>query len=109
MRHRTDRLSAAVNNPSDSQEFTARYQGLMRHYDLAKEKTQARHGNENGDVESSHRHFKTAVDQALMMRGSRDFADIPSYVAYLNEIVEGRNSGRKKRLAEEQAVARRRP
>jgi hypothetical protein len=106
VRHRTDRLSAAVNNPSDSQEFTTRYQGLMRHYDLSMEKTQPRHGNENGDVESSHRHFKTAVDQALMMRGGRDFADIPSYVAFLNEIVEGRNSGRKQRLAEEQAVLR---
>ena len=32
------------------------------------------HGNENGDVEQSHRQFKRAVDQALMLRGSRDFA-----------------------------------
>jgi len=33
-RHRTDRLSTAVNNASDRAEFTERYQGLMRHYGL---------------------------------------------------------------------------
>ena len=105
-RHRTDRLSAAVNNPSELREFTARYQGLMNHYDLSMEKTQPRHANENGDVESSHRHFKTAVDQSLMMRGNRDFSNIESYVLFLNEIADGRNAGRQKRLAEEQAVLR---
>jgi len=108
-RHRTDRLSAAVNNPSESREFTARYQGLMNHYDLQMEKTQPRHANENGDVESSHRHFKTAVDQALMMRGSRDFIDIASYVSFLDSIVDGRNAGRRKRLSDEQATLRELP
>jgi hypothetical protein len=106
LKHRTDRLSAAVNNPSDSQEFTARYQGLMNHYELSMEKTQPRHANENGDVESSHRHFKTAVDQALMMRGSRNFDDMKAYVSFLDEIAEGRNAGRQKRLAEEREVLR---
>lgn len=105
-RHRTDRLSAAVNNPSETREFTARYQGLMNHYELSMEKTQPRHANENGDVEASHGHFKTAVDQALMMRGSRDFADLDAYVSFLDEIADGRNAGRQKRLAEERAVLR---
>lgn len=108
-RHRTDRLSAAVNNLSDSREFTARYQGLMTHYDLSMEKTQPRHANENGDVESSHHHFKTAVDQALMMRGSRDFEDLQTYVSFLDGIAAGRNAGRQKRLVEELAVMRELP
>ena len=93
-RHRTDRLRAAVNNPSDLKEFTARYQGLMNHYALQMEKIQPRQANENGDVESSHNHFKTAVDQALMMRGSRDFERIEAYVEFLDSIVDGRNLGR---------------
>ena len=100
-RHRTDRLSAAVNNPSDNQEFTDRYQALMDHYGLAMEKTQPRHAHENGDVESSHNHFKKAVDQALMMRGSRDFPDKASYIAFLEGIVDSRNVNRKERFAEE--------
>ena len=130
LRHRTDRMSAAVNNPSKRQSgkhgdkhndgvseddrlpaatFTARYQGLMNHYRLQMEKTQPRRGNENGDIESSHRHFKDAVDQALMLRGSRDFADLDAYKKFLQEIVDGRNSGRTERLAEEQAVLRELP
>lgn len=105
-RHRTDRLSAAVNNPSDSREFTLRYQGLMRHYGLRMEKTQPRHGNENGDVESSHRYFKTAVDQALMLRGSRDFETVAAYASFLDEIADGRNSNCQKRLADEHDALR---
>ena len=35
--------------------------------------------NENGDVEQSHHRFKQAVDQALMLRGSRDFASRGDY------------------------------
>jgi hypothetical protein len=76
----------------------------MKHYDLQMEKTQPRHANENGDVESSHHHFKTAVDQALMMRGSRDFVDLASYQSFLDQIVSDRNAGRKKRLGEERAM-----
>ena len=56
IRHRTDRRSAAVNNLSETKEFTSRYQSLMDHYGLEKELIQARQANENGDVESSHRH-----------------------------------------------------
>ena len=108
-RHRTDRLSAAVNNLSDSQEFTARYQGLMDHYGLKMEKIQPRQAHENGDVESSHGHFKTAVDQALMMRGSREFENMGVYVLFLDEIADSRNTGRQKRLAEERAVLRELP
>jgi len=33
-RHRTDRMSAAVNNLSDQREFSRRYQVLMDHYGL---------------------------------------------------------------------------
>ena len=78
-RHRTDRLSTAVNNMSDPVEFTDRYKGLMCFYGLESEKTQAGHGNENGDVEQRHHRFKRAVAQELMLRGSVDFASVDEY------------------------------
>jgi hypothetical protein len=53
-----------VQNASAQKEFT---------YGLTPERIQAEQANENGDVEQSHRRFKEAVDQALMLRGSRDF------------------------------------
>ena len=106
IRHRTDRLSAAVNNLSETKEFTSRYQSLMQHYGLEKERIQARKANENGDVESSHRHFKEAVDQALMLRGSRDFESRQDYAKFLCELLRQRNLGREIRLQAEQAKLR---
>ncbi len=105
-RHRTDRLSAAVNNLSESREFTERYRGLMEHYGMEKEKIQPRQAHENGDVESSHRHFKEAVDQALMLRGSREFANREVYTTFLVDLLRQRNAGRQSRLREEQALLR---
>ena len=72
-RHRTDCLSAAIANTSNHEEFTQRYQGLLEHYALRPEKTNPNSGHENGDVEQRHHRFKRAVDQALMLRGGRDF------------------------------------
>ena len=78
-RHRTDRLSTAVNNMARPAEFTDRYEGLMRYYGLEAEKIQAGHGNENGDVEQRHHRFKRAVEQELLLRGSQDFASVDDY------------------------------
>jgi Mu transposase-like protein len=106
VRHRTDRLSAAVNNLSETKEFTSRYQGLMDHYGLEKERIQARQAHENGDVESSHRHFKEAVDQALMLRGSRDFECRDEYSKFLTELLRQRNLGREIRTQSERVLLR---
>jgi hypothetical protein len=47
--------------------------------------------HENGSVESSHRYLKQAVDQALLLRGHRDFDDRPAYEAFVREVVMRRN------------------
>ena len=103
-RHRTDRMSAAVNNLSDQRDFTRRYQALMDHYRLEMEKINPRQAHENGDAEQSHNRFKQAVDQALQLRGSRDFTDRAAYDRFLREVLDQRNAGREKRLAEERAA-----
>ena len=105
-RHRTDRMSLAVNNASESKEFTRRYQALMDHYGLEMEKINARQAHENGDAEQSHNRFKEAVDQALLLRGSRDFVDRAAYARFLRDILDQRNAGRQARFAEERAVLR---
>jgi hypothetical protein len=108
-RHRTNRLSTAVNNMSDPASFTDRYQGLMHYYGLESEKIQAGHGNENGDVEQRHHRFKRAVAQELMLRGSADFASVDEYRHFLAAMFGRLNAGRKQRLAEEMAVMRELP
>lgn len=106
VRHRTDRMSLAVNNATPAKEFRQRYQGLLEHYGLVGEKIQAEHANENGDIEQRHRRFKEAVDQALMLRGSRDFLSRDEYARFHRGLTEQLNAGRRQRLLEEMAVLR---
>lgn len=108
-RHRTDRLSTAVNNVTNPAEFTDRYEGLLRYYGLEGEKTQAGQGHENGDVEQRHHRFKRAVEQELLLRGSRDFARLEDYQQFLQGLFERLNAGRKQRLTEEMAVMKELP
>lgn len=103
-RHRTDRLTAAVSAESETEMFTRRYKSLLTHYGLEGQAIQPRRPNENGDVEQSHHRFKQAVDQALMLRGSRDFAGRGDYQTFLKKLMAGRNVNRKERFIQEMAV-----
>lgn len=106
--HRTDNLSAAVRDldRDGHHEFTRNYQSLLGHYGLQPSANTAGCANQNGDVEQSHHRFKQAVDQALRVRGSRDFADRPAYERFLIELVRARNLTRSERWATEQAALR---
>jgi hypothetical protein len=106
-RHRTDSLSAAVQLLDGSAAFTRRYQDLLAHYGLHGEQIQPGRAHENGDVEQRHHRFKVALDQALMLRGSRDFADRAAYEQFVRELFAQLNAGRRARLTEE--VGRLRP
>lgn len=108
-KHQSDRMTAAVCNLHSPAEFTARYLALLRHYGLKGQKIQAAKPHENGDVEQRHYRFKRAVDQALMLRGSRDFAGREAYEAFLEQLFAQLNAGRQERLAEELAVLRKLP
>jgi hypothetical protein len=106
LKHRTDRLSAAINNLDDKRELTAHYGALMRHYDVAGQKTNPNSGNENGDVEQSHHRIKRAVKQALILRGSNDFAKRQEYEQFVNQLLDRRNQGRRDRFTVEQQYLR---
>lgn len=106
--HRTDHMGAAVR-PLDAagrQDFTARYKGLMAHYGMEPTANTAGEAHQNGDVEQAHYRFKEAVDQALRVRGSRDFADRAAYERFLHELVRQRNLTRQARFEEERAALR---
>jgi len=104
--HRTDRMSAAVNNLCDAKEFTRAYEGLLRHYRISGQKIQAGQANENGDVEQRHYRFKQAAEQALLMRGSRDFPAVAAYQAFLTKLFTRLNAGRRERYLDEVAQLR---
>jgi hypothetical protein len=107
--HRTDSLSSAVNNMSNREEFNRRYEAVMRYYGVKPRHTNPASPNENGDCEQSHHRFKRAVEQALLLRGSRDFSSIAEYTQFLKDLFAQRNAGRRARLTEEIAVMRELP
>jgi len=108
-RHRTDRLSAAVQKPDNPEEFTQRYRALLDHYGLEGQKTQAKSPNENGDVEQRHYRLKKALEQSLMLRGSCDFQSREDYGTFLGKLFIQLNAGRRDRFKEELRVLRRLP
>jgi hypothetical protein len=106
--HRTDHLGAAIHPlPADEQvAFKERYAALMRHYGMQPTMNNTGVAHENGDVEQSHFRFKEVVDQALRLRGSRDFASRVLYERFLHDLVRRRNATREPRWLEEQQQLR---
>ena len=108
-KHRTDCLTTAVNKAANPEDFTWRYQDLVDHYRITPCKTNPSSPHENGDVEQRNYRFKKAVDQTLLLRGSRDFEDRSAYEEFLRKLFKQLNAGRKKRFMQEQAVLHRLP
>jgi transposase len=101
-RHRTDNLSAATHELADGgRAFTERYGAALAHYGVEPDANTPGRGHENGDVEQAHHRFKRAVEQALLLRGSREFASRAEYETFLWQILAGRNRGRQDKLREE--------
>jgi Mu transposase-like protein len=78
----------------------------MAHYGMEPTTNTLGVAHENGDVEQAHYRFKDAVDQALRVRGSRDFASRAAYDRFLAELVRKRNLTRQVRFAAEQQALR---
>ena len=104
-----DRLSAAVHKEIHPEVFTQRNESLLAHYGVEGRRIQVSKPNENGDVEQRHYRLKEAVDQTLMLRGSRDFESREDYKKFLERLFDELNSGRRERVQEELKRLRRLP
>src|SRR6056297_477945 len=109
LRHRTDKLSAAINKDCNRKEFTDGYNALLNHFGMDGEHTNPDSGNENGDVEQSHNRLKITIAQALMMRGSKGFRSRDEYKEFLRRLTIKKNTGRQKRFEEEIKLLRKLP
>jgi len=106
--HRSDSLSAAFRNLDRDarQDLTRRYHSLMQHYRMTPTRNNTGVAHENGSIESAHGHLKKAVEDALLLRGSRDFADLDSYRRFIDEIVGRHNARRRKQIDLERSKLR---
>lgn len=100
LEHRSDSLSAAFRNldAAAQEDLTQRYQGLMRHYDMTPSRNNPGVAHENGSIESPHGHLKKALEDALLLRGSRDFDNLDAYRRFIDEIVGRQNANNRKRI-----------
>lgn len=92
--HRTDSLSAAYRNllPAAKEDVTEAYQKLCLHYNMTPSRNNRGKGHENGSIESPHGHFKRRLAQALLLRGSCDFASIAEYQAFIDQVIARLNA-----------------
>lgn len=104
--HRTDSLSAAFKNLSKQEDLTEGYREFCAHYGMEPTRNNRGVSHENGTIEASHRHLKTRIDQALMIRGSRDFDSINAYRQFVRDSVASHNRRIHKEYMEELAYLR---
>ncbi len=103
--HRTDSLSAAFRNlkKEDREDLTRRYEDLCRHYGMTPTRNNRGVAHENGSIEGSHGHLKREIEDALLLRGSRDFDNLDAYRAFIDEIAGRINARKDKQIDAERA------
>ncbi len=104
--HRTDSLSAAFRNLDGNTEddLTRRYDALMRHYGMTPSRNNRGAAHENGAVEGPHGHLKRAIEDALLLRGSRAFDTLDDYRRFIDDLVGRRNARAAKPIEAERAA-----
>ena len=100
---RSDNLSAATRELKESRgrSVTKRFGAVLEHYGMESTRIRPGKSHENGIAEKSYDTLKTALDQALLLRGSREFTTVADYESFIAEVVERLNAPRAARLASE--------
>lgn len=103
-RLRSDSLTAAVNNLNSKHAFHAGYRSFLEHFGVNGHRINVRQPQENGDCESSHGHLKDYLDQALRLRGNRNFESLDQLRTFIDEQLAKRNAKRREAIARERAL-----
>jgi transposase InsO family protein len=105
---RSDNLSAATHELklTGGRTLTRRYRDLLEHYGVRSSRIRPGESHENGVVEQKHYRTKSAIAQALVIRGGKDFADVGEYAALVRDVVEESNRSRGPKLSLEREALR---
>jgi transposase InsO family protein len=113
--HQTDNSTAATHRIPDGKgvvveegkrPFNAEYVTMMRHFGMTPRTIAVGKKEQNGDVEASNGALKRRLEQALLLRGSRDFESVEAWQAFVDEVVRKANKARGSRVCEEIEVMR---
>ena len=100
---RSDNTSAATHEVrrSGGRALNDNYAALLEHYGLRSTRINRGQSHENGVAEQAHYRLKDAIDQALLLRGSRDFDTVDHYADFVAQMVARRNRLVKGKLEQE--------
>ena len=102
---RSDNLSAATHAiPQGGRELNRRFKAVLDHYGARSTRIEPGKSNQNGVVEKAHDRLKSALEQALVVRGNRDFASVESYMTFVEEVRSRLNVAAIARLADERPL-----
>jgi hypothetical protein len=113
--HQTDNSTAATRRIAKEDRafvdgrrrpFHDRYLSLMRHFGMTPRTTEVGAKEQNGDVEAGHGALKRRLEQALLVRGSRDFESAGAWQAFVDGVLRKANAARGPRVAEELTAMR---
>jgi len=90
--HRTDSLSAAFNNLAECEELTRRYAQLCDDYGMRASRNNRGESHENGAIEARQASLKKALEQSLLLRGTREFAELAHYEQFVADTVRRLNA-----------------
>lgn len=87
---RHDNLSAATHElkRSGGRTLTKRFADVLAHYGLRSTRIRPGESHENGVAEKGNDLVKSALEQALKLRGSREFDSVEAYLAFAREVVD---------------------
>jgi hypothetical protein len=113
--HQTDNSTAATHRIPDGKAvpfaggkrpFNEDYLALVRHFGMTPRTTAVGAKEQNGDVEAGNRQLKRRLEQALLVRGSRDFESVDAWQAFIDQVGRKANTARGSRVAEELGTMR---
>ena len=114
--HQTDNSTAATHRIPDGKKVTGEgsgkrpfnedYLAIMRHFGMTARTIEVGAKEQNGDIEASNGVLKRALNQALLVRGSRDFASRAAWQTFIDDLLRKANLSRGRRVAEDMAAMR---
>jgi len=111
--HQTDNSTAATHRipdgksgDSEGRAFNDNYLGIMRHFGMKPRTTEVAAKEQNGDVEAANGVVKRALNQALLVRGSRDFESRGVWQLFIDEVMRKANRSKGRRVADDMAAMR---
>lgn len=106
---RLDNTSAATHDLKHrrGRAYNRRFQEVLDHYGLEATRIEPGKSHQNGVVEQRHRRSKSALRQALLLRGSSQFESVDAYESFVQQVIEDKHNRHvAEKLAEEKARLR---